>query len=159
MIETQVINALAVAVSDRLSLAEFFTESTPSVFKRAVDGTDPNFTIGITFVSWAPDQPVNIGSWEPATAHYVFTIQSLIKHTRREDGEHVGAVLASRIRQLLYRDEDLRLSLHGISANDLGVVERILKVRITGQECMDTPFKGGFAFMSQTELQITTEIA
>lgn len=159
MIESLVIDSLADSFSARLSISDYFLESQVAVFKRSLDGTDPNVSIGITFTEWQPAEPMDIGLNEPAQAAYGFTIQSLIKHTKREYGEHVGAVIASRIRQMLYRDEVLRVSLHSISVTSEDVVERVLKVGVLRQECMDTSFKGGFAFMSQTEFQVLTEIA
>lgn len=158
MIESSIIDTIADAFSERLSLSDHFIETPTAVFKRSLDGTDPNVSIGVTFSDWEPAEPMDIGLNEPAQAHYGFSIQSLVKHSKREYGEHIGAVMASRIRRMLYRDELLRLSLHSISASDGDVLERVLKVKVVRQECMDTSFKGGFAFMSQTDFQVTTEI-
>lgn len=158
VIELRVIDAIADAFVDRLTMADYAIESRTVVFKRSLDGTDPNVSIGVTFTDWEQAEPMDIGMNEPAQAHYGFSIQSLLKHTRREHGEHIGAVMAARIRRMLYRDEVLRVSLHSISVTDGDVTERVLKVKVLRQECLDTSFKGGFAFMSQTDFQVTTEI-
>lgn len=158
MIELAVIDALAAAFTDRLSLRDYITESNTAVFKRSLDGTDPNVSIGITFSEWGPNEPSDIGGREPALADYSFSLQTLIKHSRREEGEHLGAVMAARLRRMLYRDDALRVSLHTISVSDEDTLERVLKVKVLRQECVDTSFKGGFAFMSQTDFLVTTEI-
>lgn len=154
-----VVDVIVSAFEDRLSLRDYITESTTAVFRRPLDGTDPNISVGVTFNDWEAAQPMDIGLNEPAQAWYGFSIQSLIKHSRREEGEHLGTVMAARIRRMLYRDEGLRVSLHSISVTDEDIRERVLKVKVLRQECMDTGFKGGFAFMSQTDFQVTTEIA
>ena len=157
-IELLVIDALSQAF-ESIDFIDYGVESSPRIFKRALDGADPNISIGVTFSGWEPQENANISGWEPAMATYSFVIQTLIKHTKREDGEHLGAVLANRLRRMLYRDQDLRISLYSISVLSGELHERVIRIRVDRQECVDTAFKGGFAFMSSTDFRVTTEIA
>lgn len=152
-------------VLDRLATLSLVDQGMPvpvSVYKRSLDGTDPNFSIGMFFSSWAPTpQSAQIGQIEPGIGRYTFGIQAYLKADNRDAGERWMAVLVKRLRNLVYRDPDLRQQLGSLSEMDPEVpaIERTLRFGINQVEYADSAISGGFAYLSQTEFFLETEVA
>lgn len=152
---------VVLAALERVSLGDLGVVGEPSVFTRLLDATDPNLSIGMAFMSWSPVDTPNIGSWgEPTIGRYVFAVQTFLKVVDRAEGEILSATLVKRVRQTLYRDPDLRSGLGALAEVDEdGTKERYLRHGITTSDYTDGSIQGGFAFLSQTEFFIETEVA
>lgn len=135
--------------------------ATVSAFPRMLDGTDPTLSVGVFFMSWSPADTPTIGGWdEPVIGRYTFGIQTFLKESRREEGEAASALFVKRVRNVLYRDPVLLAALSVlIDVDDDGGKERFLRRGIATTDYADGAITGGFAFLSQTEFYIDTEVA
>src|SRR5687767_9909416 len=117
-------------VTEELSIS-FATIVDPpvTVFKRPLEGGDPNASVGITAIDWQPGEYV-IGQYDPAVATYLYVIQGFIKHSNTAEGIALHNKLAKTIRTMLYRDADLRVRLGALSVTSLGATERTQRMGI-----------------------------
>lgn len=155
------VQAVAVLVDnlDRVSLADEGVTSPTQVFPRILEGSDPTYSIGAYLTSWsAVDAPALGGRDEPQICRYTFGIQTFLKSAVRAEGERLSAVFVKRTRQMLYRDAVLRSQLSALSEVDDFTVERYLRHGLTATEYSDGSISGGFAFLSQAEFYIESEV-
>lgn len=144
----------------RVSLADQGVTTAVQTFNRMLEGSDPNYSVGVYFTSWAPVDRPEIGGWnEPTIGRYVYGIQTFAKSSTRADGEKTSAVFVKRVRQMLYRDAVLRSQLSILSETDDTSIERFLRHGVVATDYSDASIAGGFAFLSQTEFFIESEVA
>lgn len=128
-----------------------------SVVKRPLKLIDPSESIGVFATEWRPVVH-EVTQREPALMRYQVQIDSLVKHSDEAEGRSLHTGIAKLLRVILYRDEELRISLTALNETLLGVVERAQRFGIESQDFLSGETGGGFAFMSRTSLWLETEI-
>lgn len=149
------------AIVEAMKLITISEIANVSAFPRMLDGTDPTLSVGVFFMAWAPaDTPVIGGRDEPVICRYTFGVQTFLKESQREAGEAASAVFVKRVRNVLYRDPVLLAAISILAdIDDDGAKERFLRRGIATTDYADGAIAGGFAFLSQTEFYIDTEVA
>jgi hypothetical protein len=127
------------------------------VIRRPLRPTDPNGSIGVYAIDWAPTDHA-IGQFDPAVTRYKFAVQSFVKHGDDEVGVILHSQLAKRVRVMLYRDEELRVRLGSLSTDEDGVIERLLRWGVQTQRYLSNEVQGTFLYLAVTELWVDTEI-
>jgi hypothetical protein len=118
--------------------------------------TDPNGTVSIQVSSWRPVDH-EIGVPEPM-GKYEVMISTLTKNGNRDDGRRESAKLAKKIRVLLFRDPNFSVQLAQLNESSDGYAERVTRSRVVEQGFLDGDLSGQFAFVTLTQLDVSTEI-
>lgn len=132
------------------------------VLRRSLSPTDPVQSIGVYARMWTPDE----GSWEMGTSfkgqtiqRYAIQIQCYVKHFDEVKGLNAHAKMANIVRNILYRDEDLRLALGALSITIGGITERFQRMAITGSTYVSNEIDGQHNFLCTLETIFETETA
>lgn len=135
------------------------------VVQRPVRDSDGNEVVGIFPMTWTPDEnsyemaatPSPLAAGEPTIQRYIIGVQGLIKDTDEQRGIRKHAVLAKRLRSMLYRDTALAVGLNTLSVSMFGSVERIQKRGILVQRYLNNELQGVFIFLSSIEYYVETQ--
>lgn len=150
-----------------LLLANAFSgiDSDIQVLKRRLKVNDGNQAIGVYAVRWEPDQGSmeirgmsSPGPNEPTLSRWIFGIQASVLDTDEERGLAVHALLAKRVRDMLYRDNGIRVGLAGLTSSALGgTEERTRRWGIESQQMMSNELQGSWVFLSTLALWLETQ--
>lgn len=157
MIEVDTSLALCEAIG-RLTLPEVGGTGELHIFRRMIEGSDPNPSVGVFLSQWQPQDRPAMGTNEPSLGRYTFHIQTYVKASVREEGELWSMTLAKKIRALIYRDAELAAAIGAIREQDDFMTERTIRFGVENAEYQDTPIPGALAFFSQTTFWLDTEI-
>ena len=128
-----------------------------NVYKRELEPTDPNGSIGVSFELW---QPVLVemggGGFDPSLSDYTVQIEHLVKHAHREEGSQVHRTLARSIRSMLYRDEATQLAFRQLAFVGPEYRERLMKWHLE-QRFAQNKIANAFYFVSGTTVTFQTE--
>lgn len=159
MIELEALDLLEGALSVPLDeLDPDFVGTFASVFRRELDGTDPNCSIGVVLRNHvAVDGPEIGGFGEPSISRFTFSIQSIVKAADRLVGETWSMQISKLIRIALYRNHEFRSALLSLKVGDEPPYDRALRCGVLSTEYASANIQGGLAFMSQTEFFLDAE--
>jgi len=116
-----------------------------SVLRRPLIPVDSIQCIGIFCQKWTPDrQSFEIPSNEPTLQRYTIKIQCLIKDMDENRGLAAHSVLSKLVRNMVYRNQNLRVALTSLNDNTGGVMERLQRYGIRSQDYISGEIKGGF---------------
>lgn len=132
------------------------------VLKRPLRPSDGGPAIGVWGALWTPDEESReIGhrpQGETTLSSYQLGVQSFVKDGDQERGLAAHAVLAARIRRVLYRDTALRLSFSSMSVTDGTFTEHFSRWTVGSQRFMNTDIEGTFIFASTVECRMETQV-
>jgi hypothetical protein len=131
-----------------------------TILRRALRPTDPNQSIGVYPNVWGPESL----SFEmapnmkniPTMQDYRVFVQSFVKHQDEEEAINTHAVLAQRIRSMLYADELLQLAFADLVYTSNGKTERAMRWGPQAQRFMSNEVQGSFLQSSITEFWLQT---
>lgn len=131
-----------------------------TILKRALRPADPNQSVGVYPNTWGPDsesfemspQMKNI----PTMQDYRVFVQSFVKHSDEEEAINTHAVLAQRIRAMLYADGLLQLAFADLVYTSSGKTERAMRWGPLAQRFMSNEVQGSFLQSSITEFWLQT---
>lgn len=134
-----------------------------TILSRSLRHTDPNQSIGVYPDTWGPDsdsfemdpQMRNI----PTLQNYRVFVQSFVKHADEEEAINTHAVMAERIRSMLYRDALLQQGFSELAHLSSGKQERALRWGPQAQRFMSNEVQGTFLQSSIMEFWLQTETA
>ena len=139
-----------------------------TLYKRPLRPTDPNYALGVYATIWTPNEDsyemghlgmaYSVGPNEPTLSNYQIGIQVLVKDGDTSRALAVSSLLNRRVRSVLYRNDDLRLALAGLSTTEDGVVEHLKRWGIRSQRYMSNDIEGKFVFISVLDMFIETEV-
>jgi hypothetical protein len=135
------------------------------VMQRQIRDSDGTQVVGVFPLNWVPDEssfempaiPSVLAAGEPTLQRYVIGVQAFVKDTNEQRGIGVHAVLAKRVRSLLYRDQPLAVGLAALSVSMSGATERIQRRGILVQRFLANEVEGIFMFLSSCEYFVDTE--
>lgn len=128
------------------------------ILDRPLRVNDPNRCVGLYPVDWNPElDSFEMPGVEPTLGRYTYRVQNLVKHSNEEEGRVVYAKDSKIVRAILYRDQELRLRLHGIAETTLGFVERFKRMGVRQQRFLNNELQGQFIFLATTEVWLETE--
>lgn len=159
MIELEALDLLQNWLSVQLDdMGSAFEGTFADVYRRELDNTDENFSIGVFLRSHIPQAAPEIGgNGEPAWSRFTFHIQTIVKSTEREAGERWSMQFTKLIRQALYRNPAFRSAMLSLKVGDEPPYDRALKFGVLTTEYASGEIRGGLAFMSQTEFFLDAE--
>ena len=148
----------------RLLQSRFSLED-PDLFitRRPLRSSDPGQSMGIFAAMWSPNEDSfemrgGLAGWsEPTLQSYIVTVQSFITDMDEERGSAVSATLSKLIRDMLYRDEPLRVGLTALSSTSGNTVETLKRWRIRNQKFVSNELSGNWLYLSTLEIWIETE--
>lgn len=133
------------------------------VFKRPLDITDGTESVGVFPSDWKPDfssKEMGFGKSpvEPTIQRYTVILQGLVIDADEAHGIAVHSLLASELRNVLYRDEALRVVLPQLSVSyGIGGPTEVLKRwDVDNQTFLSNEHRGQFAFLSTVEIRLDT---
>lgn len=147
-----------------LQVAERFDQIDPdvSVFRRPLRNTDPQQSIGVFASIWNPDdqslEMMGRMPGEPTLQNYMLNVQAFVKDGDEERGLAVHSILSALVRRVLYRDNDLRLALQGLSVASDGTTEILKRWQVRSQRYVNNDIEGQWLYLSTLELWMETEI-
>lgn len=130
---------------------------------RPLRETDPVQAIGVFSESWSPEESsyemrgLPSGRQEPTLQDYLITVMGFVKDMDEERGLAVHAILAKRIRAMLYRDEQLRLGLLALTVTMNGSTERTKRFGIRTQRFVSNELNNSWLYLSTLEFWLETE--
>jgi hypothetical protein len=132
-------------------------EGVTNVFRRELDPTDPNGSVGLCFELWTPVE-VEMGGrgFDPTLSNYVIQIEHLVKHAKREEGNLQHRTVARSIRSMLYRDQATQVRFRQLAHINADVHERLMKWSIE-QRFASNKIASAFYFVSGTTVTFQTE--
>lgn len=131
------------------------------VNKRMVDPADEHYTICVVPTQWSPDASSNEirgGPNEESIQNYGISVVSILADSNEERGIRTHSNLASRIRAVLYRSQQLRIELQQLKVDIDGHTERALGWRIESQQYLSSESSGEFRFVSGLDITFRTHI-
>lgn len=139
------------------------TEYGLRVVKRPLHETDDSESVGITAMTWTPDQEsleMMGGLYEPTLQNYSIAIQAMVKDSDEERAIATHSVLSSELRRLLYGAPYLQVALRelAVAYGSDGPVERVKKWRLPVQNFQKGTIDGSYILLSSLELVVQTEI-
>lgn len=141
---------------EQLDITDISPEGQVSVFKRGIASTDPNFSICVFFQVWEPGD-YNIGQEFPVYEKFMIAIQTYCKSSDRDEGEEFNALLTKKVRDILYRDQTLRVQLAALREGEPPNFKRVLRLNVNRTEYADVPVDRAFAFLAQTDTLLEIE--
>lgn len=132
-----------------------------TVLPRLLRVTDPNNTIGVGVVDWAPvidSEMTGRIVREPTIGRYRMAIHSLNKGTDEAEAQALSDDVAKSIRTLVYSDDALSVSLLGLSEVLTHSTERLKRWGVKGVRFQSGELKGAFTFLSALDLWVDTEV-
>lgn len=133
------------------------------VIKRPLRNSDPNQSIGISAALWTPDDDSqemrggNPGPSEPTLSRYTIAVQAFVKDMDEVRGLATHSVLSKLVRNMLYRDNPLRIGLSSLSTLQDGVTERARRWGIATQRYFSNELDGSWLYLSTLEFWLETE--
>ena len=128
------------------------------VLRRALVPVDPNQCIGIFAQAWVPDiESFEIPSNEPTLQKYTIKIQCLVKDMDENRGLAAHSVLSKLVRNIVYRNNNLRVALTGLFDNTGGSMERLQRYGIKSQDYISGENKATFIYLSTLDTYFETE--
>lgn len=133
------------------------------VTKRPLRNTDPNQSVGVSAVLWTPDDDSTemrggpYGPSEPTLSTYRIAIQAFIKDMDEIKGLATHSVLSKRVRNMLYRDAQLRIGLASLSTSMSEVTERAQRWGVATQRYFSNELNGSWLYLSTLEFWLETE--
>lgn len=128
-----------------------------SVFRRRIGPTDPNPSVGITALSWQPDEYM-LGQRAPGLSTYMVGVQVYHKNSNQEDGEEKHASLSTAVRNLLLRNQELNDALAMLRDGTEPPFERLNNWNFVTQRFAQEEINESFVFLSGAELTFQTEM-
>jgi hypothetical protein len=134
------------------------------IYKRPLRPSDAFQSVGLTPVTWMPDEasyeikggPMP-GPSEPTLQRYQINVQAFVRDADESHGLAVHSVLSGRVRSILYRDMPLRVGLSALVAVYSGVTERYKRHGIRLQRYIADEVEGNWVYLSTVEFWIETE--
>lgn len=123
---------------------------------RPVQMTDPNPTIGAYSTDWVPDEH-EIGQFQPALTHYLFLIQTLVKHTEEEEARALHSTITTALRINLFNNEILKDALTTLNHEALGQKERAQSYGVGRVRYYNNMLNGEFTFLSNIDFYLRVE--
>jgi len=131
-----------------------------TVILRPLRPTDPIQAIGLYPDTWAPDED----SFEmtptmrniPTLQDYRVFVQSFVKHQDEATAIGTHAVMAERIRAMLYEDELLQLAFGELMATSGGRTHKAMRWGPRAQRFMSNEVQGSFLQSTITEFWLQT---
>jgi hypothetical protein len=152
-------NNIVAVLADNL---EYLDRPDVPVLRRRLYSTDPVQCIGVTAALWTPDHssyemrgPAYSGI--PTISRYDVTVQCMIRDMDQEKGMRAHAELTKRAQKLIMGDPVLRDSLHALSSDLYGVVERLKKWHIENSRFLAEEVSGEFIYLSTSTVRLETE--
>lgn len=133
-------------------------------YKRPLRASDPAQSFGIFGQQWQPNNDsfemrgaYSPGPTEPTLGKYLVAIQAFVKDTDEERGLATHSVLSKMIRDMLYRDADLRVELAALTVATTLSAERTQRFGISAQRYFSNEIAGDFLYLSTIEFWLETE--
>jgi hypothetical protein len=151
-------NNIVVTMADQMH----YLDTDIPIHKRRLYATDEIQCIGITPFVWTPDQ----ASYEmrgpqyagiPTIQRYDITIQCLIRNMDQIKGMMQHAELTKRVQKFIMGDPVLRDSLHGLTSDLYGVIERLKKWQLENSRFLAEEVSGEFIYLSTSTVRLETE--
>lgn len=133
-------------------------EGVTSVFRRELEPTDPNGSIGLCFELWTPIdvEMGGRGGFDPSLSSYVIQIEHMVKNAKREDGHLEHRRVARSIRAMLYRDATTQVEFRQLAHISADFHERLMKWSLE-QRFAANKIGNAFYFVSGTTVTFETE--
>lgn len=134
------------------------------IVKRPVQTTDQDQTIAIVAYDWQPDlnskEIAGVHPGEPTVQIYKLAIQGLIADMDEEAGLMRHSAMAKLIRDILYKNQPIRIALSKLEVLDLQGrwLEKALSWNIDNQQFQNNDANGSFLFLSTLELSFKTQV-
>lgn len=139
-------------------------DSEISVFRRPLRTSDPNQSFGVFPNLWQPNTDSfemrgrhDPGPNEPTLQTYSIGLQAFVKDMDEERGLAIHSVFAMRVRDMLYRDQTLRVGLASLSSTAGGSTERAKNWGIRTQRYLSNELEGSWLHLSTLEFWLETE--
>lgn len=159
--DTQFPQNIVVAVADR---APGYIDEDVRAFKRPLRNSDPNQSFGVFGNLWQPDESsfeirggAHPGPMEPTVNIYTVGIQAFVKDADEQRGLAIHSIFAQRVRAMLYRDEQLRVTLASMVSNTGNAVERVLRWSTPSQRLISNDINKTWLYLSTLELRVETQ--
>ena len=137
-------------------------DTSMTVVLRPLRPSDPDHIIGVFAALWLPDEEsYEIGHsspGEPSLQRYQVGFQGMVKHGDEPKGLAIHAVLAAKIRRVLYKNASLRNDIASLVVTDGSSTERVRRWNVRLQRYMNNEVEGTFIFVSTAEVILETEI-
>lgn len=128
------------------------------VLRRPITPEDPVQCIGIFGQMWTPDVSSHeIGTVEPTLQAYDIKVQCLVKDMEEKRGLAAHSVLSKLVRNMVYRQPQLRLALSSLSDATGGATERLQRYGLRSQDYVSGEVTGQFLYLSTLNLYFETE--
>lgn len=129
-----------------------------AVLKRPLRPVDPNYSISVFAFDWIPmPGSYMIGQEDPGTGVYHLRVQCMVKHMDEELGLQEHSVLSKSLRAMLYRDQQLRAELTGLTETTFGVIERLKHYTVQAQRFMTNEVNGTYVYLSSMDVNFNVE--
>jgi hypothetical protein len=142
----------------------FPVEDRVQVFMRPLRSTDPMQCIGVSAVSGTPDPRSQemrtiggLSSIEPTVARYTYAVQAMVVDGDEELGMKYHAILATRVKMVLLRDQVLHDALVSLSVAFGGVTERLKRFGCEDIRYINHEIGGSYHYVATLFLWIETE--
>jgi hypothetical protein len=131
-------------IVNRRSLNPMDNVQAIGVYPIRVEDVDDSFEIGRRF--------------GPTVERWIYGIQGLVKDADEVQGSADHGELVSRIEDILYNDQPLRLALATTTAlSNSGVIRRVTKCGVRSRNYMQGGLAGEFYFLATLEFWLETE--
>jgi hypothetical protein len=129
------------------------------VLRRPIVPTDPVQCIGISGQLWTPnDQSFEMPSVEPTLQTYSVKIQCFVKDMEEKRGLAAHSVLSKLVRNMVYRNANLRLALAALNDTTGSAVERLQRYGVRSQDYISGEVPAGtFMYLSTLDTYFETE--
>jgi len=133
------------------------------VIKRSLTVSDPDQSIGIVPVDWAPKGQPEIGrkpnQFEVSAQAYTIMLQALINDMDEDRAIRRHSLFSTKLRRMLYRDTVLLSALAQLEVTDSDVREKTLQYGIRSQQFLVTRKDSSFQYLSVIEFYLETQIS
>lgn len=135
-------------------------------FKRPLRNTDPQQSVGIHAQMWDPDPSSlemlgadNVHPQLPTLQTYTYGVQSFVKDGDEERGLAIHAMLANKVRSVLYTYEPLKVAFTSLSVSyENGQVEQLKRWGIRTARYFSGEIDSVNLYLSTLEFWVQTEI-
>lgn len=133
-----------------------------SVFRRELRVSDPNYSIGVSAVDWAPvPNSMEImgeqGTRASTLEQYLLSIQALVKMDDEVAGLIAHSVISKTLRAILANDAPLRTQLGGLTSTYEGETERLKRWWVHRSRYHSNKLQGTNMYVTVNDVMIEVE--
>lgn len=132
------------------------------VFRRELRLSDPNYSIGVSAVDWAPvpnsmEMLGEQGTRASTLEQYLISIQALVKMNDEPAGLIAHSVISKTLRAILANDAPLRQQLGGLTATYEGETERLKRWWVLRSRYHSNKLQGTNMYVTVNDVMIEVE--